>query len=321
MGRLRKRYVRHKTYFVTFRTEAGLPLPPTPLIERLLKGILCKAQTLYNVEVSSFKFMSNHVHFIITVLVPEEVKDFIQYIKKESAHAINRLLGRRKRTIWCEGYDSPEFLDFGKLLEKMVYLYTNAQAANMADTIEKYPGLSSWNMFVNNDLSMKFQRIRRSAIPVIGTERISLNSQKKIIKELEKGAAEKNIFHLSPYAFTKSFEVELTEEEIKNLIIEKVREKEADIRAERKVKVADPFLLMTQAIDLEYAPQKFSQRMICLATCRSLRSEFISQYKKLCEEATHLYKEAKKKCTTLLLPPGMFAPGGLLTCNVWGYDF
>lgn len=321
MSRNRKRYVRHKTYFITFRTEAGLPLPPTPLINRLLKGILCKAQTLYNVEVVSFKFMSNHVHLIITVIDPGAIKDFVKQIKKESAHMVNRLLGRRKRTIWCEGYDSPEFLDFDKLIEKMVYVYTNAQDANLADTIEQYPGLSSWNMFMSNDLEMKYKRIRRSAVPVIGTERISLTYQKKLLLELEKGAAENNVFHLSPYAFMKSFEVNLTEEEVRNLIIEKVREKEADIRAERSGPLADPFLLMTQAINLDYAPAKFGYRMICLATCKAARSAFISQYKKLCEEATHLYQEAKKKCVALILPPGMFTPGGVLTSNVWGSDY
>ena len=321
MARNRKRFIRHKTYFITFRTEAGLPFPPTLLMNRLLKGILGRAQRLYNLEVVCFKFMSNHFHLIITVIDPEVIKDFVKHIKKESAHAVNRLVGRKKRTIWCEGYDSPEFLDFEKLLEKMVYIYTNAQDANLADTIEQYPGLSSWDMLMSDNLELKYKRIRRSAIPVIGTERISLNAQKKLLIELEKKAAETNTFTLSPYAFMKSFEVDLTEDEIKALLIEKVREKEAEIREQRKVKVVDPFLLTTQAIELNYSPQKFSPRMICLGSCKVQRSVYISNYKRVCEEAYYLYQEAKKKCIALILPPGLYAPGGLLTANVWGSDY
>ncbi len=119
----------------------------------------------------------------------------------------------------------------------------------------------------------------------------------------------------------KSFEVDLTEDEIKALLIEKVREKEAEIREQRKVKVIDPFLLTTQAIELNYCPQKFSPRMICLGSCKLQRSVYISNYKRVCEEAYYLYQESKKKCIALILPPGLFAPGGLLTANVWGSDY
>ena len=172
MARLRKVFVRHKSYFITFRTEQGLPFPATRLMNRILEGITCKAKSMYDIEVVAFTFMSNHFHLIITVTCPEAVDDFIQYIKRESAHAVNRLVGRRKRTIWCAGYDSPIILDQEKLVDRIAYIYTNAQESDLEDTAEEYPGLSSWHMFLSNQYELKRRRLSRSALPVIGTDRM-----------------------------------------------------------------------------------------------------------------------------------------------------
>src|SRR6185436_3855037 len=119
-------------------------------INRLLEDVLCRAKSMYDVEVVCFKFMSNHFHLVITVTCPESIDNFIQYIKRESAHIVNRLVGRRKRTVWCAGYDSPIVLDQQKLLEIIAYIYTNAQESNQVERIEEYPGLSSWEMLMNN---------------------------------------------------------------------------------------------------------------------------------------------------------------------------
>jgi hypothetical protein len=42
------------------------------------------------------------VHLLLVVKNPDDVGGFIRYFKTESAHMIKRVLGRAKRTIWCE---------------------------------------------------------------------------------------------------------------------------------------------------------------------------------------------------------------------------
>ena len=48
----------------------------------------------------------------------------VRKFKTESAHAVNRLLGIRKRTIWCEGYDSPMvYKDLDRAVEKIKFCF------------------------------------------------------------------------------------------------------------------------------------------------------------------------------------------------------
>jgi hypothetical protein len=42
----------------------------------------------------------------LVVINPDHVEAFFRHFKTESAHMINGLLGRNKRTLWCGGYES-----------------------------------------------------------------------------------------------------------------------------------------------------------------------------------------------------------------------
>jgi hypothetical protein len=46
---------------------------------------------------------------------------------------INRLLGRGKRTLWCEGYDSPVVLTPVRALVAIAYLYANPAKDNLKE--------------------------------------------------------------------------------------------------------------------------------------------------------------------------------------------
>ena len=95
---------------VTTRTEDGLPFPPQEHIKTILEGILATATSRYDLDLCHYVWMSNHFHMLMVVRNPEEVPACLRYIKTESAYAINKILGRKKKTIWEEGYDSPTIL-------------------------------------------------------------------------------------------------------------------------------------------------------------------------------------------------------------------
>ena len=65
----------------------------------LIEGILAKASNDYEIEVNHSIFMANHFHIIVTVINPDDVKEFFRYVKGEIAHVVNRLLGRRKSSL------------------------------------------------------------------------------------------------------------------------------------------------------------------------------------------------------------------------------
>lgn len=320
MARIRKVYIRHQTYFITFRAEAGIPFPATALMTRILEGILCKAQSMYPVEVVCHKFMGNHVHMVITVNDPELVDNFIQYVKRESAHAVNRLIGRRKRTIWCAGYDSPLILDLEKLFNIITYIYTNAAESGLSDTINEYPGLSSWKMFLDGEYELRKKRLKRDELPLIGIKNISLSRQHELVKELEDKGLEENTFVLSPYAFMKSFKTDLSESEIKSEIISRVEQRELEIRNQRTKPVYRKEKLMSAAINLDYVPEKFGKKMICHGTDKGIRAAYINWFKNLCEKAAAIYRDSKNKIAEMILPPGIFSPGGYLTANILFFE-
>ena len=85
----------------------------------LLYAIIARAQELYDIKLADFLFMSNHLHQILAVDNPAHVDAFMGYIKTESAHAINRFIGKRKGAVWEDGYDSPVILDIEKLKEQI----------------------------------------------------------------------------------------------------------------------------------------------------------------------------------------------------------
>ena len=318
MPRNRKLFIRNQTHFITFRAEEGLPLPPTPVINQILKSVICKAQSQYPVDVSAFNFMSNHVHLLATVTDPEVVHEFVQYLKRESAHAINRLLGRRKRTIWCSGYDSPVILDVEKAIEQTAYIYTNPQESNLTDTIEQYPGLSSWKMFITGNYILKAKRIRRTDIKQLNRTNLTLYDYNRLAIELIRDSEEENVFILTPYAWFKSFDTDLTQDEAKERIIARVREKEQEFRSTRKTPVVGAYKLQTQDMTIAHTPKKFGKRMICLSSYKELRISYIAFFRSLCSEASSLYQQVKNRVRNIFeLPPGMFAPGGMLYANVW----
>ncbi len=53
---------------------------------------------------------ATHIHLVVVVINPDHVEAFFRHFKTESAQMINGLLGRNKRTLWYEGYDSPIIL-------------------------------------------------------------------------------------------------------------------------------------------------------------------------------------------------------------------
>jgi REP element-mobilizing transposase RayT len=86
-------------------------------MEKMLWSALAVAQNLYPLKVIAFVVMGNHIHLIVLVEDPEVVESFLERFKCETAHAVNRLLGRRQVSVWCEGYDSPTILTLDNLVD------------------------------------------------------------------------------------------------------------------------------------------------------------------------------------------------------------
>ena len=167
MPRNPKLFVPHKPYFITSRTESGLPFIPTEFMNRILNGILATAASRYMIDICHYYWAANHFHMVVVARNPEDVPLFMKYIKQESAHSINRLLGREKRTVWCSSYDSPVLLTPETVIKYIGYLYTNPERDKIIDSVDNYTGVCSWKAYKYGTKTVTAKRIPRSCIPAV----------------------------------------------------------------------------------------------------------------------------------------------------------
>ena len=297
---------------ITTRMEEGLPLAARPIILLLLRSILARAQFLFQVEINHLLIMGNHFHFLVRVLDPERVAAFMDHFKTESAHAVNRLLGRRKRTVWEDGYDSVPLLTLEDTIKKIVYIYTNPQSANLESTIDLYPMLSSWSMFQGGSLSFTSPWIRRNRIEAI-TDFHSAEEEREKYHRLLTTASEHHTFTLSPNGWMGLFGVTEREEQekINARIVADIREVEGKLaaeRAEKGQKVLGADRLRTQPINTPYTPKKFSKRMWCVCSDVALRVLFIQFIKGLIAEAREVSRRWRQGDFSRAFPVGLFPP-------------
>ena len=316
MPRNPKLLIHGKIYEICFRTEEGLPFASTPYIKAIWESILARAQSLYRVRIVAGILMSNHPHLLIRVEDPEDVPEFVAYVKKETAHALNRLLGVEQHTVWQEGYDSPLLGDAEKVVERLVYCYTNPQKANLEDTIEKYPGWSTWSEFLKGGGVKEIPRIARKDIPRLPGRTLSLGEQEQLAEELLGKSKEKFKLVIEPDLWKECFpELENAKSsELREMVVERVRESEAGYRGARQRGVVGAANLVMETIRKPHTPKKRGKRMLCMFSDIELRRGYISWYREVIRELLDLIAEAGTHLVKR--PPGLFSPGGGLSSNL-----
>ena len=299
--------------FTTFSIEEGLLLLSNPLCETILKGCLARAQHLYPVRISHFLVEATHLHLIMTVDNPADVAAFIRHFKTETAHLLNNLLGRQKRTIWCEGYDSPVVLSLRRALMAISYLYANPAKDNLEESIDRYPGLSSWKMFVKGEHTRRWKWIHRPSVRALPRESHGLRGYTKEAEHLLEISKTEHEFRLEPNAWMEAYGVTDPAEQasLNQRLIERVRlleKRAARKRAKTGRRVMGRERLQQQRLDTHYRPQRSGKRMWCLSENRSLRRHFIHFFRELMAEARRISQKWRLGDFSESYPPGLYPP-------------
>ena len=299
--------------FCTISLEEGLLLLANPLCQAIVKSCLAAARELYPVRICHVLVEATHIHLVLVVIDPDHVDAFFRHFKTESAHMINGLLGRNKRTVWCEGYDSPIVLTPARAMMAIAYLYANPAKDNLETSIDRYPGFSSWRMFVSGTLTRQWKRLRRPEFTPIRRDANNLRGYTKLAEQLVEASDEVQTFTLEPNAWMESFGYHEPEEQqrLNNQLIERIRSLED--RAERKrqrerKRVMGRDRLIAQVFDTSYRPNRTGRRMWCLSEKRSVRLEFIEFFKALMAKARAVRERWKLGDVTVPYPPGLYPP-------------
>ena len=309
----------HTVALLTSRIQQGLPFVYTPLMNKILWSALAVAQTHHPVKVIAFVVMKNHVHLIVLVEDPSTVEGFMERFKCETAHAINRLLGRRQVTVWCEGYDSPAILTIHDLVEKLAYLYANPIKAYQCATIADYGGISSWHMFSSGQASLEVSRVRRTFLNPLPKGRVPSAMHKQLACNVEQQSTEKLIFRLTPDAWIRAFPNYCSVEKIHDEVRQRVNtiEKEmSEVLQYQKIRVPAPGVIDESPIDCSYRPTKYGRRMWCICGDIALRVTFIAFIQSLRTKAREVRRKWLEGRRNEPFVVGLFPPSPPLLAHL-----
>lgn len=313
MSRPMKYHPHKSVVFVTFSIEQGLLLLNNALGHLIVKSCLAQAQFLYPVTICHLLVEANHVHLLIVVDNPNDVPDFVGHFKTESAHYINGLLGRRKRTVWCEGYDSPIVLTFRRALMVIAYFYGNPAKDNLTEDIDSYPGFSTWRMFRKGVNRTVCKRVSRPQFTLLTKDSHNLRGYTKRAEEIAKAATSEIELTIDPNAWLEAFGIVDPDEQkrVNRLLVERVRTLEArasSLRIRDNKIVVGRERLINQKFDLTYLPNRSGKRMWCLSEKRSVRTQFIKFFKDLMVRAREVRRRWRIGDFSVPYPPGLHAP-------------
>jgi REP element-mobilizing transposase RayT len=300
---------------ITTTMEEGLYLPPNPLMKSIIEGHLARAQHLHPVRINHFLFESNHFHMIITVDNPSDITGFMGRLKTELAHAINRLMGRKKRTIWCESFHGPPMLTLEDVMDWIVYLYTNPAKDGLERTINLYPGLSSFAAWQGGEKKKKSSPwINRNLLRPLSTHVLSQAQYAGIARSVKEKAKASHTFEVFPDDWMEVFGVtdEQHRREINKETMRRLRAREEMHERERLARgygVIGAERLVAEPMNKPYLPAKRKgKKMWCICRDVEMRKRFIAEVKRRVRIAREVFKRWQIGDFSVEYPPGLYPP-------------
>ena len=100
---------------------------------------LAVAAMLFGVLIHKFSVMSNHYHIVLTD-VHGRLPEFMAWLNKHVAKAVNRHLGRRENLFDNGKYSAVILVDAAAVRDKMGYVLANPVAAGLVEKARQWPG-------------------------------------------------------------------------------------------------------------------------------------------------------------------------------------
>lgn len=307
--------------FATFTVEQGLLLLCNPLCIAIVKSCLAAAQELFPLRICHLLVEATHLHILLVVHNPDDIPKFIRHFKADTAHFINKILGRRKRTVWEDGYDSPRVLSLERSMSAITYLYADPAKDNLVNSIDEYPGFSTWEMYRSGRLDWSCKRLRRPMFRELPQDMHNLEGYSAESQRLYTETSEMVNFKLEPNAWIEAFGYTdtISQDRINQRLYDRVRRLEQRalrVRARNNRSVLGHHNLTHQVFDLSYNPSRRGRRSICLSDRREQRLRYESKIKQVRHEARRVYGEWRGGNKAENYPPGLYPPSMPKLANV-----
>jgi REP element-mobilizing transposase RayT len=305
------------------RTRRGLPFVCTKYMKLLLSSIISRVQRDHKVVLCDFVWMGNHAHMLVVAKDSKACTAFYGEIQKQLTEAIKKLLDLKYANLWQKnGTSVIQYGDLESAKQRVAYIYANPARANLVNSINDYPGLSSYEAFkaaeprIDYEYKEEVPWIRAPMITRLPCKGLSFVQDKYYTDKLLKKAknSEKHELIICPNAWMKCFGISSPEEiKAEREHIERIlKEYESEALEKRQAKgwkVKGAIKLAEEAIDVDrYEPKGPVIRIFVYAACKKIRQKMICQYDLFCQLCVECYKRWKVGDYTVMWPPGAFLP-------------
>lgn len=307
-------------YEVVPRTKEHLPMPPTQTSNELRLGILGRAQRDSKVELCHFVDMNNHGHNLVVSKTEKDLAKFYMELNKKTTDAVKALLGARTLSLWEDRVGVPKIATLKDAIERVVYLYCNPAKASLCETIDEYPGVNTWKAFlaaepsVDAEVDIEAYWYPVAAIPKIPrSKKLSRwDDEGLCLKMKQSRERQRHSIVVKPFKWLQVFGVNDPEqiESIRQDIIRRVRETEADYRLQRTQagkRAFKPGELQREAYMRHHVSVKQGRKIFIICSEPHLRAKEIKLYKFVLQVCRDNYVKAKAGIR-VEWPPGTFTP-------------
>ena len=202
----------------------------------------------------------------------------------------------------------------------IAYYYANPAKANLVESIDTYPGVSTWFDFISHKehlsacVTEELPWIRLTRIPKLARRLLSESQDKYFTERLREENKDKtHTLELFPNAWMACFGITRDEDvrQINERIIARLRHNEEVCkrwRERRGRKVLGVKALKAQPIMAAHTPKKRGRRIFCIAATKAVRIFLIEEFKAFCVECWCCYEKWRDGEVLVAWPPGAFLP-------------
>jgi REP element-mobilizing transposase RayT len=299
-------------------------------MQLLLEGIIARVQRDQKVTICHFLWMANHAHIVIVVKDSMQCTKFYSEIQKQITEAIKKLLGIKHLNLWLKNNASVvHYADLEGCVERIGYIYANPASADLVDTIDKYPGYSSWQVFkqASSTLQASFNKtcswVRAPMIFKLPVRSVNDQQDKAIYERLKSAAKKSHTLSIEPNAWMGVFGIDSDTDVISlnEQIFARVQQLEERARENRRLKntrTMGATKLTQEPLKLNYQTKSLSRKIFVYAFDVTIRTRAIKHYKWLCSVAQECYQSWKMGNYRVHWPPGMFLPAMPPRVNLLG---
>jgi len=295
MGRNRRdrREPNKLTVHVTAQVFEGLPFVARTCINKQILGILARGQALYPVEIVAFILMGNHHHFIFAG-TGNLISNYMNYIQGELARAFQRFIPIKYDDLfWADRFKEQKLVTPQDVMEQLIYMYSNPLEAGLVSDIKEYPGVSSIEAFLTNEIKAKLHYWT----PIRHLTKLNNHYNEKEDIEMAKELFSKNEglheLKINPYGWLSCFGMQSQREKVHEKLM-KIFNEQVEKYKKMGLVIKGKESLRAQPLYKKHRPEKGERTPYLQCYDPLLRLMHIASYRKFCEDCRRAWKLLKK---------------------------